>query len=126
MELNEYILKLHGSAPIEKPLELGKRYAVGMEIGIVDENKTDNENGSYDHEFKGRLIRAEIHTDLGHILKTRDKTRESAKTRYAILVSKSNYPDYEKMEEESYYKMVQGGIRHFLPEIIEMIRKSAK
>jgi hypothetical protein len=125
MNLNSHIIKLSGSAEISEPLELGKRYAVGVEVGITDERKIDNENQTFDLEFKAKLIRAEIKTSTGTI-KTKDNTHESRKTRYAIIASKNNYPEYSEMEEESWYKLVQGNIRHYLPEIIEMIWKSAK
>ena len=35
MNLNSNILKLTGSAEIDQPSEIGKRYAVGTEIGAA-------------------------------------------------------------------------------------------
>lgn len=115
MNLNSHILKLTGSAELSAPLELGKRYAIGIEVGITDERKIDNEDQTFNLEYKAKLIRAEIKTEMG-TLKTKDKTRESVKTRYAILASKNQIKP--EMDEDEFYAVVQRSIRAQLPEIL--------
>ncbi len=116
MELNEYVLKLIGSASIDQPLELGRRYACGIEFGITDEKKRDNENNTFDLEYKAKLIRAQIKADNGVMIKTKDKTAQSVKTRLAILNRKDFYKP--EMDEDSFYNLVQGYIRHNIDNII--------
>jgi hypothetical protein len=119
MNLNSNILKITGSAEIEAPLEIGKRYAVGMEIGITDERKVDNEDGTFDVEFKGKMIRAQVKKENGEIIKTKDNTAQSVKTRMAILAVKSEFRP--EMDDDSFYNLVQGGIRHDLREVVRRI-----
>lgn len=119
MNLNEYILKVTGSASIDQPLEIGKRYACGIEFGITDERKIDREDGTYDVEFKGKLIRAQVKKENGEIVKTKDKTAQSVKTRLAILACKNEFRP--EMDDDSWYNLVQGGIRHSLRDIISNI-----
>jgi len=122
MNLNEIQLKVSGSTSIDQPLELGRSYAVGAEFSISDEGKVSNEDGSYDLVFKAKLVRAQIKTDLGSI-KTKDKSSQSVKTRRAILGVKSELlPD---MEDDSFYNLIQGGIRHDILNIATNIIKSA-
>lgn len=124
MNLNENILRVTGSAPIDGPLELAKTYAVGMEIAVTDERKVSNEDGTFDLEFKGKLVRAQIKTSTGEIVKTKDTRSQSTKTRYAIIASKGEFkPD---MDDDAWYNFVQGGIRHNLRDIIINILKDAK
>lgn len=115
MNLNSHILKLSGSAELSAPLELATRYAIGAEVSITDERKVDNEDGSYDIEYKAKLVRAQIHTKEGR-LDTKDKTHESVKTRRAIMVIRNDYR--QDMDDEFWYAMVQKSIRAHLPEII--------
>lgn len=49
-------------------------------------------------------------------LKTKDKTRQSAKTRYAILATKNDYRP--EQPDEDYYEAVSTLIRAHLPEIL--------
>ena len=120
MNLNEYIIKVSGSAPIEGPLEIGKSFAVGAEFAVSNEDKVSNEDGTYDVVFKAKLVRAQIKTDLG-VVKTKDTRSQSTKTRGMILAVQSEFmPD---MDPEAWYNLVQGGIRHNLREIIKTIIK---
>jgi hypothetical protein len=87
-----------------------------MEIGITDERKVDNEDGTVDLEFKGKLIRAQVKKENGEIIKTKDKTAQSVKTRLAILAVKTEFRP--EMDDDSFYNLVQGGIRHDLRNIV--------
>ena len=120
MNLNSHILKLSGSAELSGALEIGNRYAVGVEVGITYERKIDNGDGTFDLEYKARLIRAQVHTKEGK-LDTKDKTSESVKTRRMIMAMKNDYrPD---MDDEIWYVLIQKGIRAAMPEIINNILK---
>lgn len=119
MELNENVLKLSGKASIDGELELGKTYAVGIEIGITNEGKDDLENGTYDRVFKGKLIRAVIQTVTGDI-KTKEKNSQSSKLRLAIMRRK---PSDSSLDDEAWYQYILGGIRHNLEEVIDLVQK---
>jgi hypothetical protein len=120
MNLNSHVLKLTGSAELPEGLAIGTHYAVGIEVAITDERKVDNEDGTFDLEYKARLIRAKVQKETGFVL-TKDKSRQSTKTRYAILAIKNNYRP--EMDDDSWYNLIQGGIRHDLPSIINNILK---
>lgn len=120
MNLNSHIIKFSGAAELSGSLDIGNRYAVGVEVAITDERKIDNEDGTFDLEYKAKLIRAQVHTKEGK-LDTKDKTHESVKTRRMIMAIKNEYrPD---MDETEWYVLVQKGIRANMPEIINQILK---
>ena len=121
MQLNSHIIKFSGSAELSGPLELSTRYAIGAEVSITDERKVDNEDGTFDLEYKAKLIRAQVHTKEGR-LDTKDRTRESVKTRRMIMAIKNDYYRPE-MDDEAFYVLIQGGIRHHMQEIVNLILK---
>lgn len=120
MELNSRYLKLTGAAEIEAALELGKNYAFAGEVSITDEKKKNNEDGSFDLEYKARLVRAAVETSTGRVY-TKDRKHQSTKTRFAIIAAKNNYRP--EMDDEDFYILIQQGIRTHLAEIINLILK---
>lgn len=121
MNLNTRYLKLTGQAELPSDLEIGKNYALGGEVSITDEKKRTNEDGTYDLEYKARLVRAAVDTATGRVY-TKDKKHQSAKTRFAIIANKHNYKP--EMDDEDFYNLIQQGIRSRLPEIINLILKA--
>lgn len=119
MQLNENVLKLSGKASIDGELELGKTYAVGIEIGITNEDRVNNEDGSFDRVFKGKLIKAQIHTETGKI-RTKEKNSQSSKLRLAIMRRK---PADSPLEDEAWYQYILGGIRFNLDQVIDLVQK---
>jgi hypothetical protein len=119
LTLNENVLKITGKASLEREVELNKRYAVGLLMDVTDDNNHNNEDGTFDRIFTGKLVRAEIKGERGETIRTKDTTKQSVKLRLSILRAKAN-PD---MEDNAWYEMIMGGIRHRLPEIIDQIIK---
>lgn len=124
MELNENILKLTGSAFIESPLEVGKKYAVGVEIAIPKGGQmVDNEDGTYDLEFTGKLVRAEIKTETG-VIRTKDKSKTSQKNKaWAIKFAQEHEVG---MSPEGFYDYFFGNVRHFGEEVYQLIKSLNK
>ena len=117
MDINSHVLKLSGTAEIEAPLEHAKTYAVGIEIEVEDGGLKNNQDGTHDKIWKGRLIRAVIQTATRKIY-TKDTGSQSQKLRRAI---RKLTP--EGMEEDAFYNYVMGGIRHNIDSIIDLIEK---
>lgn len=121
MNLNSNILRLSGSAEISAPLEIGKRYAVGMEVGIKKAEQDDNENGTFDMVYKAVLIRAEIKNETGTI-KTKDKNSQSQKLQAQIKL-KAREEGKDEQVEYAHYMIL---LRHFWPQVkdyLEQLRK---
>lgn len=82
---NERILKITGSACLEKGLEFGKEYRLAL---IAETNKistVNREDGTHDIIYSAKLINAAI---LGEkeTIKTKDKKRRSQKMRSALYL----------------------------------------
>ncbi len=52
MEINDYVIKVGGSAALSEPLEMGKDYKVTLEGAVVSTTDIDLENGSVQRLFR--------------------------------------------------------------------------
>lgn len=121
LQLNENRIKITGSLAIDGELELDQLYSVGAVIDITHDGRVKNDDGTFDKVFTGRLTKALVTDNLGKTFRTKDKTRQSVKLRMAILGLHDAFSS--TLEENAWYEMIMGGIRHNLQEIIEKIIK---
>lgn len=121
VQINQHVLKFSGKAYLPQSLEHGKLYAAGIEFESKDDGLENNQDGTHDKIFKAKVTKVEIQTDLGNI-KAKDKSSQSVKLRKEILFGLKPTVAPE-LEEEVFYQQVMGGIRHYLPEIYDYIKK---
>lgn len=81
METNSYYIKIIGKANIPQALEIGHNFKVIADCSVTQEQKDDNENGTYDITYKVVPITAEISKDNGPTIKATDPRRNSQKIR---------------------------------------------
>ena len=92
-----YFIKLQGKANIPLPLKIGNNYKLVSDASIISENKSDNEDGTYDVTYKVMPVTIEISKDNGEVVKAKDTRKNSVLFRKACwMVSNNNQIDDEK------------------------------
>lgn len=80
--INEnYYVKIQGKANIPVPLPIGHNYRLTADCSVTGENRSDNNDGTYDVTFKVEPITVEIGTSNGETIKARDPRKNSQKIR---------------------------------------------
>lgn len=79
--INENILRLTGKVSLPKPLALSKSYVVSIEGDVTESKDIDNQDGTYNREFKFEPRLVEVVNENGDRLKTRDKSKMHQKIR---------------------------------------------
>jgi hypothetical protein len=118
-EISSHILKLSGSGELDGPLEHSKTFAIGAEISVEDGGLRDNQDRTHDKIWRGKLIRAQVHTQTGEV-RTKDKSSQSVKLRRAILAHR---PNDSPLDEDAWYEYCMGAIRHYIEPILDLIQK---
>ena len=92
LKLNERIIKIVGSANIDKDIQLGHDYTLGLNVNCFRAEDANNEDGSFDKIYKLKL--------LGHVVVTNDagvntvakvKGSKSEKLRWVIMSAGLDY-----------------------------------
>lgn len=60
MKVNEHLIRISGSMPIDKPLELGKDVEIAVKGAIVQKRINDNQDGSVDIYWVLKPLELEI------------------------------------------------------------------
>ena len=79
--INEHILKLTGKVTLPKPLSLGKTYEVVVKGDVTEVRDIDNQDGTFNREFKFEPLTVEVVNDKGDSMKAREKGTTSKKQR---------------------------------------------
>jgi hypothetical protein len=119
MEINSHIIKLSGSAELDRQLDLGKEYKFFGTGAVSDINHSSNEDGTFDQVHKLKLLTLAIESE-GELIPAKDKGRQSQKLRKAIY----SIPHADSYDEEAWYNYIMGGIRFNLQEIVDLIIKN--
>ncbi len=82
-EINEHILKLTGKVTLPKPLGLSKRYWVRVEGDVTESRDIDNQDGTFNREFKFEPQTVEVENDKGERIATKTKSKMHAQIRQA-------------------------------------------
>ncbi len=76
-----YFIKLQGKANIPEPLYVGHNFKVVADCSITQEQKDDNEDGTFSITYKAQPVTCEIFQDNGPTIKAADPRRNSVKVR---------------------------------------------
>ena len=94
LKQNEQVIKIVGSANIDKELSLSHDYTIGLTANCYRVEKIDNENGSYDLVYKLKLLgQVVVENDKGQKLVA--KVRGSLSQRLRWLIEQAGL-DYEQ------------------------------
>ena len=118
MELNERIIKITGSANIVDELEISHDYDITLKCNCINENKIDNQNGTYDMIYK-----LKIHSEMqvidkgGKILKALPKNQRTKSQHLRLKIQQLWDMEFkEQYESEQFYEM-------YMDKFIDHIRK---
>jgi len=90
--INNSWIKITGKSNIPEPLEIGKSYSIANNVEITKEEKSNNQDGTYDLIYKAEILTTEILKDNGQTIKAKDTRSNSTKIRkvlFAIWSQKS-------------------------------------
>ena len=82
--INEQILRITGTANLEKGLEFDKTYRIDVEVDINKVSSVNREDGTKDMVYSAKMITATIF-DEKEAIKTKDKKRRSQKMRASLM-----------------------------------------
>lgn len=81
MNINEHILKLTGKVTLPKPLTLSKTYLIGVEGDVTESTDKDNNDGTFNREFKFEPLTVEVVNEKGDSIRAMGKTKMHQKIR---------------------------------------------
>lgn len=100
--MNEtYYIKIQGKVNVPKKIDIGHNYRVVMDCSVTQEQKEDNEDGTFNIISKVVPITAEISKDNGETIKAKDPRKNSTKIRNLLHWKWSHANSTEDFE--SYY-----------------------
>lgn len=83
--MNEtYYVKINGKANIPERLEIGHNFKLTSDCSVTQEQKVDNNDGSFDVIFKLEPVTVSIEQDNGKTVKAKDPRKNSQKVRNTL------------------------------------------
>ncbi len=119
--MNSYTIQILGQAEIPQSLELGKTYEIKLTSDCVAITKTDEQDGTFTFKHKLKGLAGEILGEKGTV-KTIDKKHQSQKLRGQLWA----IANQAGVNEEEFYEQTMIKIRHYLPEILALIKTLEK
>lgn len=113
LPVNEHIIKLQGKANIPLSLEMGRSLTVKMEGAIDNISDSDNEDGTVDRIYRFRPLVAEIVSDNGASMKSKE-TRSMSKQMRGAIWHEWKCSNEPRDEEEYYNERMAGLIKKIL------------
>lgn len=119
MDANRFIIKITGTAEIDRLLEFGKDYEVQVKTEVRSINKIPQDDGTFDYMTSLRQSHVELIVD-GEKVAAKDKSKKSQKLRGALYYqwqeSKSD------TDFEAYYEIAMSKLILNLPEVIQYLK----
>jgi hypothetical protein len=118
--METYYVKIQGKANIPTPLSIGHNYRLTADCSITSEQKSDNEDGTYDVVYKLEPITVEIGRDNGEQIKAKDPRKNSTKIRNLLYFKwkESN----EAVEFDDYYTRFTNTVLANMDALIEKMK----
>ena len=81
---NENVLKITGSACIERPLNISDDYEIIIKGTCQSSSQKNLDDGTYDETWKVKMATAEIKQERERPILSKDRRKESQKTRITL------------------------------------------
>lgn len=82
--MDNFFLKLTGKVNVPKNFEIGHNYRVVLDGSVTNEQKSDNEDGTFTYTATFEPIIAEIKKDHGEMVRSKDRRSWSTKIRHML------------------------------------------
>jgi len=109
MQQETYYVKIVGKANVPNPVPIGHNYKITIDASVTQEQKDDNEDGTFNITYKAEPITMEITADNGKITKAKDTRRKSQLMRSLMMKKwKDNNvaTDFEEWHDRLYNQMM--------------------
>ena len=121
-EVNENIIKITGSACIEKPLEYGHDYKLAIETQCFSVEERDRQDGTIDRVHKLRMLGEVFVNDTGKsLIKGKSKKQPSPSQRLynaLFVVWNSRYTGSDEDYQQWYEQKMNGIIEEVKKKIV--------
>lgn len=115
--MNSHAIKLTGKYKIAEPLDIDNSYNTSLLVSITGISKHSQENGEFEFVYHAKPEYGEVGKSNGKILKMQDKKKQSVKLRQQLgFIAKDR-----GLDENEFYENTMVKIRHYLPEILDLI-----
>ena len=121
---NNYYLRIAGKVNVPELIPIGHNYLITVNASVTQEQKIDNNDGTFDIVSKAEPITVQIQKDNGPIIKARDKAKMSQRLRGRLhgIWSGLNIP----MDSEAWYEDKMRKIILHADEVLDFIEKLEK
>lgn len=121
MDIDQHILKLIGTAQLEEELLIGHDLHLNATANVYKREEVDNGDGTVNVVYKAKLLTVQVRNDLGVLIKSSAKKKQSQAMRFAIEAYRQEHAP--ERDEEEFYTMVMNKIMINLDGIISAFVK---
>jgi hypothetical protein len=118
MPQETYFVKVVGKANIPNKLSIGHNWKINIDASITQEQKDDNEDGTFSITYKAEPITMEVIADNGQITKARDTRKNSTKIRNLLYFKWKELN--EPIDFEEYYTKFTNTVLSNMDALIKM------
>lgn len=114
-----FFIKISGKVNVPKKISIGHNYKLTMDCSVTQEQKEDNNDGTFNIISKAEPITCTIEKENGEIIKGKDTRKESQKLRsklYMVWQSNNN-----PLPFDDFYQKTLMNIRLNLESILETL-----
>jgi len=94
-----YFIKIAGKANVPEKVEIGHNYRLEIDASVTQEQRVDNEDGTFNVISKVEPITITIQKDNGKVLKGKDPRKNSVKFRKSCW----KVADINHIDDERFY-----------------------
>lgn len=108
--MENYFVKIVGKANVPNPVPIGHNYKIQIDASVTQEQKDDNNDGSFNITYKAEPITMEIVADNGKVTKAKDTRKKSQQMRSLMMKKwrENNIAtDFELWHDNLYNKMMR-------------------
>lgn len=116
MDVDQHIIKLIGTANVEEGLTLDHDYHINATANCYRKEEVSNQDGSVNYVHKLKILTISVRSDLGVLIKTDAKKKQSQAMRFAIEAYRQEH--FPEEDEEAFYTRVMTKIIDMLDVII--------
>ena len=112
-QINQYKLRITSfTSELTAPIDPEKRTIIQTEVELYETSLRDNNDGTFDKIYRGKVVGATDCTQGDKVLKGKSKRTQSQKLRNVI---------YARNPSEEYYEEIMGKIIGNIDEVIHLL-----